>query len=145
MNQNLTRALSVIKNCLSIGRFVVVFKVSKVLVQLVEVLYREGYVESYSITSRGRSLKVSFKTYCGKPVLRSIQMVSRGGSRVYSKKSSLGYRASGDSMGVFILVTDHGILSGPEALRLGVGGEVICLVSLILSGALTEWFKVGVC
>ncbi|MER3513585.1 MAG: 30S ribosomal protein S8, partial [Chloroflexota bacterium] len=60
------------------------------------------------------------------PVLSGLERVSRPGRRVYASKDEIPWVMSG--MGIAILSTSKGVMTGEEARRKGVGGEVICHV-----------------
>ena len=61
-----------------------------------------------------------------KPVMTGIERVSRPGRRVYTKKQEIPWILSG--MGVAILSTPKGIMTGQRARQMGVGGEILCKV-----------------
>jgi small subunit ribosomal protein S8 len=60
------------------------------------------------------------------PAITGVKRVSRPGCRVYSQKDDVPWVLSG--MGIAILSTPKGVITGQQARRLGVGGEVLCHV-----------------
>ena len=61
-----------------------------------------------------------------RPVITGLKRVSKPGRRVYTRASQIPWVRSG--MGITILTTPKGVLTGQQARRLGVGGEVLCHV-----------------
>ena len=102
---------------------------SKMRVNVLEVLQREGYIRGYSMEEgeRGMSeIRIELKYHEGAPVIREVHRVSKPGRRVYSKIKDLQRVYNG--LGISILSTPRGILSDGEARAANVGGEVLCTV-----------------
>lgn len=107
---------------------------SKLKVAIAKIMKEEGFVSSYEVvdgeTPAQKVLRIRLK-YVGerrerKPVITGIERVSRPGRRVYTGKQEIPWVLSG--MGVAILSTPKGVMTGQRARQLGVGGEVICKV-----------------
>lgn len=100
---------------------------SKLRVNVLDVLKREGYIRGYE-TEQVRpginQVRIELKYHEGAPVIRHIQRVSRPGRRVYSKIRDLPRVYNG--LGISILSTPSGVMSDNEARAANVGGEVIC-------------------
>ena len=64
--------------------------------------------------------------YDATPVLHGIERVSRPGRRVYAKRGQIPHVRAG--LGTVVLSTSRGVMSGQQARRLGVGGEILCKV-----------------
>jgi len=93
------------------------------------VLEREGFVRRYRVITRGKRkvLQIYLKrTSEGETVIAHLERISRPGRRMYVKKNEIPRVLNG--MGICILSTPRGLLSGEEASRVGVGGEVLCYV-----------------
>ncbi len=93
------------------------------------VLEREGFIRRYRVITRGKRkvLQIYLKgTPEGETVITHLERISRPGRRRYVKKDEIPRVLNG--MGICILSTPNGILSGKEALRIQVGGEVLCYV-----------------
>lgn len=105
---------------------------SKVKVAIAEVLKAEGYIENFQILpERPQSvLQIDLKYVGGRRDRRSIitdlKRVSRPGNRVYVGKGDIPWVLSG--MGIAVVTTSKGIMTGQEARRQGIGGEVLCKV-----------------
>ena len=98
--------------------------------RLAEVLKQEGYIEDYQIMpdTPQSVLRLRLK-YIGdrrhrQSVITGLKRVSTPGRRVYVGKDEIPWVRSG--MGTAIMTTSKGIVTGQQARRLGVGGEVIC-------------------
>lgn len=97
-----------------------------------EVLKAEGYIEDFEVLSGEvqPTMVVKLK-YVGnrrerRPVINGLERVSRPGRRIYVSKKNIPWVLSG--MGVAILTTSKGVVTGQKARQLGVGGELICKV-----------------
>lgn len=124
--------LTRIRNALMAGHTTVAIPHSKVKLAIAQILKQEGYVEDVSLTDDTpvRMIVVKLK-YWGKrrerrPVISKIERVSKPGRRVYVGRSEIPWVMSG--MGISILTTPDGIMTGQQARRQGVGGEVLCTV-----------------
>jgi small subunit ribosomal protein S8 len=102
---------------------------SKVHVNVLDVLKREGYIRGWSkedIRKGVAELRVELKYVDGEPAIREITRVSTPGRRVYSKVIDLPRVYNG--LGISVLSTPRGVMSDNEARAANVGGEVICRV-----------------
>jgi small subunit ribosomal protein S8 len=94
------------------------------------VLKEEGYIDGFEVESapgNKRNLTVQLKYFEGRPVIDTIQRVSRPGLRIYRGKDELPKVLGG--LGVAIISTSKGVMSDRAARGQGFGGEVICVVS----------------
>jgi small subunit ribosomal protein S8 len=102
---------------------------SRLRARVLDVLKAEGYIRDYSTTEfgNGRSeFDIELKYYDGKPVIRSIERVSKPGRRVYAAVDAMPRVA--DGLGITILSTSQGVMADHEARERNVGGEVLCKV-----------------
>lgn len=96
---------------------------------LAEILVKQGYIRSYKIAKDSKQgiMRVYLKyNEAGLHAIESISRVSRPGRRVYVRADQVPVVRSG--MGVTILSTSHGLMSGDEAKQKNVGGELLCKV-----------------
>lgn len=102
---------------------------SVIKIAIVHVLQEEGFIKKYNIQHDSVSILEIFLKYYQKkkPVIDSIQRISRPGLRIYKKKKVLPYVMSG--MGIAIISTSKGIITDKKARQINVGGEIICYVS----------------
>jgi small subunit ribosomal protein S8 len=107
---------------------------SKIKAEIARILTEEGYVESYDVVEGNQPyqkiLRIRLK-YIGerrhrRPLITGLERVSRPGRRVYSKKTEIPWVLSG--IGVAILSTPKGVMTGQRARKMGVGGEILCKV-----------------
>lgn len=100
---------------------------SKLKLAIAEILRREGYLSGVAEEKTTRpELRLKLRYSGGQPALQSLKRVSKPGQRRYVKKNDIGVVLGG--MGIVILSTPRGILTGKEARTAGVGGEVLCEV-----------------
>jgi small subunit ribosomal protein S8 len=121
--------LTRIRNGQRAGKTMIVCPASKLRVNVLEVMKREGYIRSYSDgeDSNGHpELRIELKYHDGQPVIREMHRVSKPGRRVYSRIKDL--RRVYNGLGIYILSTPRGVLSDAEARVANVGGEVLCTV-----------------
>ena len=93
------------------------------------VLQEEGFIDGCTVTEENgkRILKVALRYFEGVPVINQLQRVSRPGKRVYCHSSDI--PAVNNGLGVVVVSTSKGIMTGREAKTSGTGGELICVVS----------------
>ena len=104
---------------------------SKLKVEVAKILKSEGFISNFKeVNEDGRPsgvLRIYLKySDDGEPVIHGIERVSRPGRRVYRGKEEIPQVLGG--LGLAIVSTSKGVLSGAEAARTGVGGEVLCQV-----------------
>ena len=112
--------------------------VSRLKLEIARVLRDEGYIDRYEVETgdeaAGESLRIIFKAARGgaesgarqRRVITGLKRISRPGLRVYARKTEIPRVLGG--LGIAILSTSQGVMSGREALKAGVGGEVLCYV-----------------
>jgi len=102
---------------------------SKLKVELARILKEEGYVSSFKVVEeKGRRvLRITLKyTPDKRPIITDLRRISRPGSRVYVSRSEI--RPVVGGLGISILTTPKGLMSGRAARKAGVGGEILCEV-----------------
>jgi small subunit ribosomal protein S8 len=102
---------------------------SKMKLAIARILKDEGYIQDFDIPGEegDRHFRVWLKYGSDKkPVVTGLKRVSKPGLRIYSGRDEIPVVLGG--LGVCILSTSQGILSGHEAFRRRVGGEVLCYV-----------------
>lgn len=132
MSDPIADMLTRTRNALLRGQSSVSMPHSKVKEAIAQVLKVEGYIEEYQIVPEKPQAVLQLKLkYTGsrrerQSVINGLERVSRPGRRVYVGKKEIPWVLSG--MGVAILTTSKGIMTGRQARRLGLGGELICKV-----------------
>ncbi len=102
---------------------------SKLKSEIARILKEEGYILNYKLTEEGaqRFIRIYLKYTPGNvPVISRLERVSRPGCRVYVGSKSVPNVLGG--LGINILTTPRGVMTGQAARREGVGGEVLCQV-----------------
>jgi small subunit ribosomal protein S8 len=102
---------------------------SKLKVEIARILKEEGYILNYKLVEEGpeRAIRIYLKyTTANSPVISHIERVSRPGCRIYVGKTDVPRVLGG--LGINILTTSRGVMTGLEARKSGVGGEVLCQV-----------------
>ena len=124
--------LTRVRNAIMGGQQLVSMPSSKLKIEIAKILHSEGYIEEYEESQENdrKTLRLKLK-YVGerrsrKPVITGLKRVSRPGRRAYVGKSQIPWVQSG--MGVAILTTPKGVMTGTRAKQLGVGGELLCEV-----------------
>jgi small subunit ribosomal protein S8 len=126
--------LTRIRNAVMAGHTTVALPSSKLKVEIAKIMKDEGYLEGFDVADGEQSpqkvLRLKIK-YVGerrerRSVISGIERVSKPGRRVYTKKQEIPWVLSG--IGVAILSTPKGVMTGARARQLGVGGEIICKV-----------------
>jgi small subunit ribosomal protein S8 len=102
---------------------------SKILVEIAKILQQEGYIRGWEVQeSKPFNNLIVYLKYASdrRHSIRNIRRVSKPGLRVYAGKNEIPRVRNG--LGIAILSTPQGVITGQEARRRGIGGEVICTV-----------------
>ncbi len=102
---------------------------SKLKIEIARILKEEGFVANYRVAEEdGKGVIKVYLKYRpdSRPVITKIQRVSKPGRRVYSDSKHVPRVIGG--LGVNILTTSRGVMTGKKAREMGVGGEVLCSV-----------------
>ena len=126
--------LTRIRNAIAVGHAKVGLPSSQMKVAIARILKDEGYIQDFGVVeqkAQPRRVLVIHLRYVGerrerRPVIMGLRRVSKPGRRVYTRARDIPWVQSG--MGIAILTTPKGVLTGQQARRLGVGGEVLCYV-----------------
>jgi small subunit ribosomal protein S8 len=134
MSDPIADMLTRVRNAVLAGQAMTAMPASKVKVEIAKILKEEGYLETYEVADGERPsqkvLRLRIK-YLGErrerhPVITGLERISRPGRRIYTKKQDIPWVLSG--LGVAILSTPKGIMTGARARQLGVGGEILCKI-----------------
>ena len=122
--------LTRIRNAARINRSQVNIRASKICSGIASVLKAEGYIEDYDRIEDNKQgiLRITLKYDPeGRSVIETIQRISKPGRRIYSPVEELPHVLGG--MGIVIVSTSNGILSGKSCREQKVSGEILCSVS----------------
>jgi len=122
--------LTRIRNAYSAGKKIVEIPSSKMKVAITKILCEEGYILSYKIVEGEpfNTIKIALKYHpqTKAPAITKIQRVSSPGLRKYVDSKSLPRVLNG--LGVAVLSTSKGVITGKQAKAENVGGEYVCSV-----------------
>lgn len=123
-------ALTVIRNGCMAKKANVSIPFSKKMINILEILKKEGYIDNFKkIDVKDKNffrIQIELRYYQGKPVIEGLKRVSTPGLRAYTSVDSMPQVKNG--FGIAIISTSCGVISGKNALRAKVGGEVLCYV-----------------
>jgi small subunit ribosomal protein S8 len=134
VNDPIADMLTRIRNGVMASQSVVAMPLSKIKAEIARILKEEGFIEGYEVVESDKPgmqiLRVKIK-YVGErrersAVITGLERVSRPGRRVYTQKTDIPWVFAG--MGIAILSTPKGVMTGQRARQLGIGGEVLCKV-----------------
>ena len=129
MTDPIADMLTRIRNAFMAGHVHVEIPGSVIKGEIARVLTEEGYVESYKITEEGVKKTISIKLKYGpdgKAAVDEIKRISKPSRRVYVGKDDIPRVRGG--MGISILSTSRGIMTGVAARSKSIGGEILCTV-----------------
>lgn len=134
INDPIADMLTRIRNAVMAGQTLVAMPSSKIKLEIAKILKDEGYLEGFELVENEdqahKVLRLKIK-YVGerrtrRPVISGLERISKPGRRIYTRKQNIPWVLSG--IGVAILSTPKGVMTGARARQLGVGGEIICKV-----------------
>ncbi len=144
MTDPIADMLTRLRNSVSARHARVDVPVSRLKIEIARILQDEGYIQAYKVVTvdeqnkvvdertsghRGlrQVLRISLKYGPrGENVISGIERISRPGRRVYFGRHEVPPVLAG--LGTSILTTSRGVMTGREAVKVGVGGEVLCNV-----------------
>ncbi len=134
INDPISDMLTRVRNAVLAGQAQVGMPSSRIKAEIAKILKDEGFLDSFEVVEDDKTtfrvLRLKIK-YVGerrerRPVLSGIERVSTPGRRIYTRKTEIPWVLSG--LGVAILSTPKGVMTGARARQLGVGGEILCKV-----------------
>ncbi|MBE0698351.1 MAG: 30S ribosomal protein S8 [Anaerolineaceae bacterium] len=134
VNDPIADMLTRVRNSVMIGQSLVAMPTSKIKVEIARILKEEGYIETFEVVDADKPVQKTLRLrlkYVGErrqrqAVITGLERVSRPGRRVYTPKLEIPWVLSG--IGIAILSTPKGVMTGQRARQLGVGGEILCKV-----------------
>lgn len=119
--------LTRLRNAKSQGFATVEMPASRLKTEILKILKKEGFIKNFVVRKRkGHNVLKVYLKYSdeGESSFDYVQRVSKPGRRVYVDKKSIPLVAGG--MGIAVMSTSQGVMTGHEARRRQIGGEVIC-------------------
>jgi small subunit ribosomal protein S8 len=99
---------------------------SKMKAEILRILKKNNYIVDFSLSDDQRIFTITLQDVRKTKYLPSFRRISRPGQRIYVKTGDI--KKSRNGVGIFILSTPKGIVTGYEAHTLGIGGELLCEV-----------------
>ncbi len=129
MSDPIADMLTRIRNGQQARKVSVSMPAAKLKSSVAQVLQNEGYISGFNteVVDGKPTLTVTLKYFDGKPVIDKIKRISRPGLRQYSGANSIPEVLGG--LGIAVVSTSHGVMTGKQASAQGFGGEIICTVS----------------
>jgi small subunit ribosomal protein S8 len=134
INDPIADMLTRIRNAVMSGQTLVAMPSSKIKIEIAKILKDEGYLENFEMVDSESTIQKVLRLkikYVGerrarRSVISGLERISKPGRRIYTKKQNIPWVLSG--IGVAILSTPKGVMTGARARQLGVGGEILCKV-----------------
>lgn len=129
MQDPISDMLTRIRNAQMVAKRMVQMPMSKVKMAIANVLKAEGYISGYSQVEGAvhPTMEVELKYHNSKPVIDTLDRISKPSLRIYKEKGDL--PRVKDGLGVAIISTSKGVMTAKQARRLNLGGEVLVYVS----------------
>ncbi len=129
MSDPIADMLTRIRNAHMVEKAEVAIPASNLKSAIASVMQQEGYIESFSVDgeSAKKTINIKLKYYDGKPVIENLERISKPSLRVYVGKDEMPSIMNG--LGIVIVSTPKGVMSGQAANANNVGGEVLCSIS----------------
>ncbi|MDH5656952.1 MAG: 30S ribosomal protein S8 [Spirochaetia bacterium] len=120
--------LTRIRNASRAGHVSVSFPGSRLKTAILDIFKTEGFIENYAVKKSGNKtdIDVKLKYYNKMPVIRQMERVSTPGRRFYIAAKDL--RPVRNNIGISVVSTSKGVMTGRKARKLNIGGEIICRV-----------------
>lgn len=115
-----------IKNGYLAGKKTVTVPYSKIIEKLAKILLGEGYLAKLEIVKEQsiKTLQVDLKYHSKRPAMEEVKIISKPSLKTYVKKKNIPLVLGG--RGLVVISTPQGLMTGREARKKGLGGEIIC-------------------
>ena len=122
--------LTRIRNALTANHKTVDVPSSKFKLEIARILVEEGFIVSFDKTTKNKfkyiKIRLKYSADNRTSVIKELKRISRPGLRVYVNKSEIPRVLGG--LGMSIISTSKGIMTGSKAREVGVGGEILCSI-----------------
>lgn len=126
VNYSVADSLIRIKNSYRAGHRELTIPYSKTIYSLCKILKDEGFIESVKTSANKKEIILNLKFVKRKPVISDVKIISKPSLRVYVKKKSIPKVYGG--LGITIVSTPKGLMTGSLAKKKNLGGELLCKV-----------------
>lgn len=130
VTDNIADMLTRIRNANMLKHEIVEIPKTKMSKAIAEILKREGYIQNFEIYTENLNqyllLSLKYHGQSREPVITKLERVSKPGLRVYTNSKTIPIVLGG--LGISIISTSKGVMTGKNAKSLGVGGEILCYI-----------------
>lgn len=130
VTDNIADMLTRIRNANMLKHEIVEIPKTKMSKAIAEILKKEGYIQNFETYTENLNqyLLLSLKYYgqSREPVITKLERVSKPGLRVYTNSKTIPIVLGG--LGISIISTSRGVMTGKNAMDLGIGGEILCYI-----------------
>lgn len=128
MSDPIADMLTRIRNAQLAKKEYVVIPNSRIKQAIASVLKDEGYIDDFTSKNENNKniIEIKLKYYLGNPVIENLRRISKPGLRIYKSSQNLPDVMNG--LGIAIVTTSKGVMTGKNARLLGIGGELLCVV-----------------
>ena len=130
MSDPIADMLTRIRNAQAVNKAQVIIPASNLKSAIASVMQDEGYIKSFEIDGDNvakKTLTIKLKYYDNKPVIESLERISKPSLRLYTSKDNMPNVLNG--LGIVIVSTPKGVMTGQAAKEQNIGGEILCSVS----------------
>jgi len=129
MSDPIADLLTRIRNAIAVNKKTVLVPHSKIKQAIVKILKQENYLADYQVKGKSskKELEITIKYYQRNPAITNLTRISKPGVRLYTDVKDIPRLMRG--RGIIILSSSQGIISGRQALKNNIGGEIICKVN----------------
>jgi small subunit ribosomal protein S8 len=129
MTDPIADMLTRIRNAVAAKHTRVDIPASRIKADIARILQDEGYISAFKVVDDGNAVVKTLRLFLkygphGERLITGVQRISRPGRRVYFGRDDVPQVLAG--LGTSILTTSRGVMTGREAVKVGVGGEVLC-------------------
>jgi small subunit ribosomal protein S8 len=128
-NDPIADMLARLQNAAAVKHQQVIMPASKLRVAVARILKDEGYIEKLEVSKDKPQANLRLWLRYDenrKPILSGVKRISKPGRRVYAGKAEVPWVRQG--LGIAIVSTTQGVMTGSRAKRMGLGGEILCYV-----------------
>nr|YP_009106275.1 ribosomal protein S8 [Interfilum terricola]AIT95137.1 ribosomal protein S8 [Interfilum terricola] len=124
VNDTISDMLTRIRNANLVKSQNVFLPITRISQQLCQILEKEGFINSYQVTSSGITIRLKYIGREKKPCITNLRRISKPGLRVYTNYKEIPLILNG--MGIVILSTPSGLMTDRDARNKKLGGEILC-------------------
>lgn len=129
MSDPIADMLTRIRNAHMVDKKHVDIPASNLKASIANVMQQEGYIDSFSIdeeVAAKKMINIKLKYYDNKPVIEMLKRISKPSLRVYVSSSEMPSIMNG--LGIVVVSTPKGVMTGQQAQKENVGGEILCSI-----------------